>query len=113
MDVVEKVESKMGFAPRIMKLITQLDPKSKEFYEFCESIIQEDGALPAKFKLLLVMAIGAQKHCKECVVSALKGAINHGATREELIETIRVIFVTGGSQAVSACREAIEELIEE
>ncbi|MDK2796099.1 MAG: hypothetical protein PWQ22_1046 [Archaeoglobaceae archaeon] len=109
--VVKSIEKKMGFAPNIMKLVKELDPKSVEFYEFCDKVIQEDGALPAKFKLMLVMAMGAQRHCKECVSSAMKGAMKHGAKKEELIEAIRVIFVAGGAQAVAACREAIEELM--
>ncbi|MCS7143576.1 MAG: carboxymuconolactone decarboxylase family protein [Archaeoglobaceae archaeon] len=109
--VVKKIEKKMGFAPNIMKLVKELDPKSVEFYEFCDKVIQEDSVLPAKFKLMLVMAMGAQRHCKECVVSAMKGAMNRGATREEIIEVIRVIFVAGGAQAVAACREAIEVLM--
>lgn len=109
--VVRSIERKMGFAPGIMKLIRELDPKAVEFYEFCDKVVQEDGALPAKFKLMLVMAMGAQRHCRECVSSAMRGAINRGASREELVEAIRVIFVAGGAQAVAACREAIEELL--
>ena len=68
--------------------VRELDPKAVEFYEFCDKVVQEDGALPAKFKLMLVMA-----------------------SREELAEAIRIIFVAGGAQAVAACREAIEELL--
>ncbi len=109
--VVSSIEKKMGFAPGIMKLIKELDPKAVEFYEFCDKVVQEDGALPAKFKLMLVMAMGAQRHCKECVSSAMRGAINRGASKEELVEAIRVIFVAGGAQAVAACKEAIEELL--
>jgi hypothetical protein len=41
-----------------MKLIRELDSKAVEFYEFCDKVVplQEDGALPTKFKLMLVMA---------------------------------------------------------
>jgi hypothetical protein len=46
----------MGFALGIMKLIRELDPKAVEFCEFCDKVVQEDGALPTKFKLMLVMA---------------------------------------------------------
>jgi alkylhydroperoxidase/carboxymuconolactone decarboxylase family protein YurZ len=41
----------------------------------------------------------------------MRGAINRGASREGLVEAIRVIFVAGGAQAVAACREAIEKLL--
>lgn len=110
-ELVKSIERKMGFAPNIMKIMKELDPETFEFYKYCDKAVQEDGALPAKFKMLIIMAMGAQRHCKECVVSAMKAAFKHGATKEEVIEAIRVILVGGGAPAVAACRDALEMLI--
>ena len=55
-----------------MRLIRELDPKAVEFYEFCDKVVQEDGALPTKFKLMLIMAMGTQRRCRECVSSAMR-----------------------------------------
>ncbi len=98
---------KMGFAPEIMHVAVQLDPKMAEFYNFCDSAVQDDGALPSKFKMLVIMAMGAQRHCKECVVSSMRGAINKGATEQEVLEAIRVVAVAGGAPAITACKDAL------
>ena len=97
----------MGFAPEIMHIATQIDPKMAEFYDFCDSTVQNDGALPSKYKMLLIMAMGAQRHCKECVVSAMRGAYNKGSTEEEILEAIRCVAVAGGAPAVTACKDAL------
>jgi len=98
---------KMGFAPEIMHIAAQMDPKMAEFYNFCDSAVQNDGALPSKIKMLIIMAMGAQRHCKECVVSAMRGAYNKGASEQEILEAIRVVAVAGGAPAITACRDAL------
>ena len=106
-DLTDKFVKKMGFAPEIMHIAAQMDPKMAEFYNFCDSTIQNDGALPSKVKMLLIMVMGAQRHCKECVVSAMRGAYNKGATEEEILEAIRCVAVAGGAPAVTACKDAL------
>ena len=103
-------KKKMGFAPAIMHIAAEMDPKMAEFYNFCDSTVQNDEALTSKFKLLLIMAMGAQRHCKECVVSAMRGAYNKGATEEEILEAIRTVAVAGGAPAIAACKDALQML---
>jgi len=106
----KKFKSKMGFSPAIMNVAVSLDPKLEEFYEFCDATIQNDSALASKTKMLIIMAMSAQRHCKECVVSAMRGAYRKGATEDEILDVIRCIAVAGGAPAVSACRDALEML---
>jgi len=111
-EILNKFEKKMGFTPEIMNVVTELDPKMADFYEFCDFTIQEDGALSSKIKMLIIMAMGAQRHCKECVVSAMRGAYNKGATEAEIMEAIRVVAVGGGAPAIAACKDALHMLKE-
>lgn len=111
-ELSERFKKKMGFVPTIMEIATELDPKLSTFYEFCDFTVQEDGALPSKIKMLIIMAMGAQRHCKECVISAMRGAFKKGATVEEIVETIRCIAVAGGAPAISACKDALQLLKE-
>ncbi len=106
-ELTGKFSKKMGFAPEIMHVAVQLDPKMAEFYNFCDSTIQNDGALPSKTKMLIIMAMGAQRHCKECVVSAMRGAYNKGASEQEILEAIRAVAVAGGAPAITACKDAL------
>ncbi|MCX8182008.1 MAG: carboxymuconolactone decarboxylase family protein [Candidatus Methanomethyliaceae archaeon] len=109
-ELSEKFKKKMGFTPTIMEIATELDPKLITFYDFCDSTIQDDSALPSKIKMLIIMAMGAQRHCKECVVSAMRGAYKKGATEAEILDTIRCIAVAGGAPALSACKDALQLL---
>ncbi|MDD1775801.1 MAG: carboxymuconolactone decarboxylase family protein [Candidatus Methanomethylicus sp.] len=106
-ELTGKFVKKMGFAPEIMHVAATMDPKMAEFYDFCDSSIQNDSALPSKYKMLLVMVMGAQRHCKECVVSAMRGAYNKGATEDEILEAVRCVAVAGGAPAVTACKDAL------
>jgi len=110
--MLKKFERKMGFTPEIMNVVTELDPRMADFYDFCDFTIQEDGALSSKTKMLIIMAMGAQRHCKECVVSAMRGAYNKGATEAEILDAIRVVAVGGGAPAIAACKDALRMLKE-
>jgi AhpD family alkylhydroperoxidase len=65
----------------------------------------KDGALTSKFKELVAVAIAVSKGCGDCIVFHVSNAKKHGATREELAETLGVaIEMGGGSGAVYAAR---------
>jgi alkylhydroperoxidase/carboxymuconolactone decarboxylase family protein YurZ len=106
-ELSKKFDKKMGFTPAIMNIALELDPKLEAFYEFCDSTIQDDGAMLSKYKMLIIMAMGAQRHCKECVVSAMRSAHNKGATDAEILDAVRCIAVAGGAPAITACKDAL------
>ena len=65
----------------------------------------KDGVLESKFKELLAVAIAVSKGCSDCIVFHVANAKRHGATREELTETLGVtIEMGGGPGAVYAAR---------
>jgi alkylhydroperoxidase/carboxymuconolactone decarboxylase family protein YurZ len=49
-----------------------------------------DGALPGKIKFLIAMALDASEGGVEGVRSLTEQAMKAGATREEIVETLRV-----------------------
>ncbi len=60
-----------------------------------------DGALSAKVKELIALAIAMTRECDGCVVAHARGALRHGATRQELVEMIGVtISMNGGPGTV-------------
>jgi AhpD family alkylhydroperoxidase len=65
----------------------------------------KDGALPAKLKELIAVAIAVEKGCGDCIIFHVANAKKHGATREELSEALVVcIEMGGGPGAVYAAR---------
>lgn len=56
-------------------------------------------ALNTKTKELMALAIGIAVHCDGCVAYHTKMAHQHGATREEVLETIALAIYMGGGPA--------------
>jgi len=55
-----------------------------------------DGALPKKIKLLMALAIDASMGAAGGVHALARQALEAGATREEILETVRVVHFVGG-----------------
>ena len=105
--VIDSIEGKMGFTPEIMNMMGEMNPGLFEHYKKCDEHIQEDGALSAKVKVLMSLAVMAAQRCEPCCESQMRSALNHGATREEIMETMNVVFITSGAPGVAACRRAL------
>ncbi|HEY6585813.1 MAG TPA: carboxymuconolactone decarboxylase family protein [Candidatus Methanoperedens sp.] len=106
--VIDSIEGKMGFTPEIMNMMGEMNPDMFEHYKKCDDQIQEDGALSAKAKVLMSLAVMAAQRCEPCCESQMRSALNHGATKEEIMETMNVIFITSGAPGVAACRRALK-----
>ena len=49
-----------------------------------------DGALSAREKELIALAIGISKQCNDCIGFHVQAAIRADATRDEIAETVNV-----------------------
>ena len=112
-EIVESIGNKMGFTPHVLETLVELDEDFVKSYGRCNGHLLNDGALPAKTKILMALAVVASKQCESCVMSQMKSALHHGATKEEIMETMEVISITSGSPAVAACRDALKVLLVE
>ena len=75
----------------------------KAFQAFSQRVFAE-GALPARTKQLIAVAVAHVTQCPYCIRGHTKAALRHGATREELMEAIWVAaeMRAGGAYAHSA-----------
>jgi AhpD family alkylhydroperoxidase len=74
-----------------------------------------DGALDAKTKELIALAIAVTEQCDGCIASHARGAARRGATADEVADALGVaILMNGGPGTVYAARafEAFRELSE-
>ncbi len=72
-----------------------------------------DGALNSKSKELMALSISIAIRCDDCIVFHLRAALSHGASRDEVIETISVAIEMGGGPSVvygGRALAALEEL---
>ena len=69
-----------------------------------------DGALPAKTKQLIAVAVAHVTQCPYCIKGHTKAALRQGATPEELMEAIWVAAEMRAGAAYAHSLLAIEEL---
>ena len=66
------------------------------------------GSLSPKIKELIALAIGISGRCDGCIGFHTSAAIRHGATREEILETIGVAIYMGGGPSYVYGAQALE-----
>lgn len=65
------------------------------------------GAIDTKTKELMALAIGIAVHCDGCVAYHTKMAHHHGASREEVCETVALAVYMGGGPAAVYGADAV------
>jgi AhpD family alkylhydroperoxidase len=73
-----------------------------------------DGALSAKVKEMMALAISVAVGCEGCIAYHVHDAIKAGATRPELLETIGVgVMMAGGPGTIYAAHalDAVEQFL--
>lgn len=84
----------------------------KAFGPFFQAMMRE-GALSAKHKELIALAIGVATHCEPCIYAHAEKCLKAGATPEEMMEAAGVAVMMGGGPAythVGVLSAAIEHL---
>lgn len=66
------------------------------------------GALDVKTKELLGLVASAVLRCDDCVKYHLESSYNEGATKEEVMETLGIATLVGGTIVVPHLRRAYE-----
>lgn len=72
----------------------------------------KDGALSRKTKRLMALAIGLRAGCENCIIAQTMHAIDAGATRSEIMETISVNMAMSGTTGVGEGLKVIQLLDE-
>ena len=88
-----------------------LAPETEAAFQAFSKKVFADGALPAKVKQLIAVAVAHVTQCPYCIRGHTKAAMRHGASQEEMMEAIWVAaeMRAGGAYAPSAL--ALEEMI--
>ena len=88
----------------------ELSPDTEAAFQTFSQTVFADGALPAKIKQIIAVAVAHVTQCPYCIKDHIKAALRHGATEKELIEAIWVAakMRAGGAYAHSVL--AIEEM---
>lgn len=87
-------------------------PALFEGFAAMNAAVMADGALDAKTKELIALAIAVTKQCDGCIASHARGAARRGATAAEVADALGVVIaMNGGPGTVHAPRafEAFRE----
>ena len=93
-----------------LKIFETMDPEFLKLVRTTNDFALADGALPRKIKLLIAMALDASHGTVEGVRALAQQAINAGATKEEIVEAIRVAQYISGVGCVYVAAEAFKDL---
>ena len=93
-----------------LKIIEKLDLELFENAEASQTLALSDGVLPRKVKLLMAMALDASHGTVEGVKALTLQAMKAGATKEEIMETLRVAQYISGVGCVYTAAHAFKDL---
>ena len=81
-------------------------------YATMQGAVMNDGALPAKVKELIALAIAATRQCDGCIAAHASGTARQGASEAEVAEAMGVVVLMNGGpgtvwgpRALAAYRE--------
>ncbi len=66
------------------------------------------AALDAKTKELIAVGISVAVRCDDCIAFHVKAALQHGATRAEILETLNMAIYLGAGPSVMYASHALE-----
>jgi AhpD family alkylhydroperoxidase len=82
-----------------LQKIKSLAPETARAFGALHMGLMKEGALPARDKELIALAIGVSKGCTECIYLHTEGAKKAGATKEQVMEAVGVAVMMQGGPA--------------
>ena len=95
MNVTEKLKQSREDATVLYRAI----PETMRAYQGLMKAASKGGALAARIKELMALAIAVHARCEACVIYHVDAASRHGASREEVAETLAIAIEMGGGPA--------------
>lgn len=100
----ELIKQRGRFQQALPGLLTAQDAVQAEVYK--------NGALSVRVKQLMSLAIALRAGCAPCIIVRTRRAIEAGATRDEILETLSVVAAMGGITGIAESLRVIQ-LLEE
>ena len=109
-NVEEEIVDEIGAdLPDVISEYTALDPEMFRAYRDFRYVLLDQGVIPRKDKLLMVLAILTTHHQGDAMGMYAGIARKEGATAEEIRDALRVgILFAGGPGIVAASQTAVE-----
>jgi AhpD family alkylhydroperoxidase len=86
----------------------QAQPEAMRGFSQLAQAAMREGAVSAKHKELIALAVGITQHCSGCIGFHVKALVKLGASRAELEEMLAVCVYMGGGPALMYAAEAMK-----
>jgi AhpD family alkylhydroperoxidase len=105
----EKIEKIIADRKKAHRFYTDNSPVYRSFVDM-EQKTYKDGKLEKRYKELIAIGISIVINCESCLEWHIRQALDSGATREQVIESIEVGIEMGGGPATVSARFAMNVL---
>ncbi|HEX5685288.1 MAG TPA: carboxymuconolactone decarboxylase family protein [Ideonella sp.] len=95
-----------GVSAQLSTLRTDQPAVMKGFSELAKASLA-DGALSAKTKELIALALGVAAHCDACIGFHARALVRLDATKAEVEEALAVAVYMGGGPSLMYCASAL------
>lgn len=87
-------------------------PQSQQAFSQLTQTVMAEGALSAKTKELIALALGVAARCDGCLGFHTQALSKLGATREEVAETLAVAVQMGGGPSLMYAADAMTAFLQ-
>ena len=101
-DLEERLDAFKQQAPEVMSSFGALREQ-----------VSKDGLLSAKTKRLMMVAVAVAQRCEPCIRVHVKGAVELGASKAEILETLGVPILMAGGPSAAYSATVVMEVLEE
>lgn len=93
-----------------LEIIKEMDPEFAQLFENTSKLALEEGGIPRKYKFLMAMALDASQGAVRGVRNLAEQAMQEGATKEEIMEAIRIAQYIAGAGSVYTAADAFRDM---
>jgi len=116
-EILEKVRrDRKSYTREVLKSREVLARDAPEYLELFHKthmhVVYERTALPPKIKELIITAVDAAQFYERGLRVHIRGALNEGATREEVLEALLAASLPAGMHALSVALPIFDEVVE-
>ena len=107
------MEEEFGGEPIVMKKLSLLHADAVFEHAKNKNFAMGGDKIPAKYKLLMSIAVAAASGSDNCTKTYTQLARNKGISKEEIVEAILLARFIAASEVVSTAHDAMHLLLEE
>ena len=110
-EVLERVERERGASRAWPRLLAARDPELLELlHDTTQHVLERRDSLPRKYKEILLAALNASTLREFGFRFHTRGALQHGATEDEILEALAIVGITNQHGLTSMLPALVEEV---